>query len=375
MRYWFTAFAGLLLASSGLFAQSAATSQVAGTVQDASGLAVPGAQVKIVQTNTGLTRSTETGTDGAYILPSLPIGPYSLEVTKQGFQKSLQNDIVIQVASNPTINVTLQVGNATQQVIVEASASMVETRSSGVGQVVDQQRVVDLPLNGRTATDLIFLAGASATAPNADLVSTKNYPGEAVASIGGGLATGTTYLLDGGTHNDPFNSLNLPFPFPDALQEFKVETSALPAQYGQHSGGAVNAVTKSGGNQFHGDAFEFVRNYDFNSRNPAALVRDSLKRNQFGGTLGGPIVKDKLFFFLGYQGNIIRSNPVSAFSFIPTAAMQQGDFSVVDSPQCNNGKTINLKDPRDPTGKPFSFAILLRTRSSQALTTGKILSR
>jgi hypothetical protein len=335
----------------GLFAQSVATSQIAGTVQDSSGLAIQGATVRAVQTDTGLTRTAETGSDGGYILPNLPIGPYRLEVTKQGFNTYIQNGVVLQVASNPTIDAKLQVGNVTQQVVVEASAAMVETHSSGVGQVVDQERVVDLPLNGRYATDLIFLAGASAIAPNADLVSTKNYPNEAVASIGGGLANGTTYLLDGGTHNDPFNNLNLPLPFPDALQEFKVETSALPAQYGQHSGGAVNAVTKSGGNSFHGDAFEFVRNYDFNARNPAATVRDSLKRNQFGGTVGGPIRKDKLFFFLGYQGNIIKSNPVQAFSFIPTPAMLQGNFSVIDSPLCNNGKTIALKDPRDPTGK------------------------
>ena len=257
-----------------LFAQSVATSQIAGTVQDASGLAVPGAQVRAIQTDTGLIRTAETGADGAYILPSLPIGPYRLEVTKQGFSTYVQNGIVLQVASNPTIDAKLQVGNVNQQVVVEASATMVETHSSGVGQVVDQQRVVDLPLNGRYATDLIFLAGASAIAPNADLVSTKNYPNEAVSSIGGGLANGTTYLLDGGTHNDPFNNLNLPLPFPDALQEFKVETSALPAQYGQHSGGAVNAVTKSGTNAFHGDAFEFVRNYDFNAairRRPSAI--------------------------------------------------------------------------------------------------------
>ncbi len=210
---------------------------------------------------------------------------------------------------------------------VEAAAAMVETHSTGVGQVVDQQRVVDLPLNGRNATDLIYLAGASAVAPPADLVSAKNYPGEAVLSIAGGLANGTLYMLDGGTHNDPFNNLNLPLPFPDALQEFKVETSALPAQYGQHSAGAVNAVTKSGGNGFHGDAFEFVRNYEFNARNFFAPTRDSLKRNQFGGTFGGPIKHDKLFFFLGYQGNIIRSNPSQNFSFIPTPAMLQGDFS------------------------------------------------
>jgi hypothetical protein len=351
MKLHLKAMLCLLACCAGLFAQSAATSQIAGTVQDSSGLAIQGAQVHAVQTDTGLSRTAETGADGSYILPSLPIGPWRLEFTKPGFNTFVQNGVVLQVASNPTIDAKLQVGNVTQQVEVEASAAMVETRSSGVGQVVDQQRVVDLPLNGRTATDLIYLAGAAATAPNADLVSTKNYPGEAVLSIGGGLANGTTYLLDGGTHNDPFNNLNLPLPFPDALQEFKVETSALPAQYGQHSAGAVNAVTKSGGNSIHGDAFEFVRNYKFNSRNPAATVRDSLKRNQFGGTLGGPVKKDKLFFFVGYQGNIIRSNPATAFSFIPTSAMQQGDFSTIVSPQCNAGRTIALKDPRDPTGK------------------------
>ncbi len=268
-------------------------------MQDSSGLGIQGAQVRAVQTSTGQIRNAETGTDGGYVLQSLPIGPYRLEVGKEGFSTYVQSGIVLQVDSNPTIDAKLQVGNVTQQVLVEASATMVETRSSGIGQVVDQQRVVDLPLNGRYATDLIYLAGASAAAPNADLVSAKNYPNEAVASIAGGLANGTTYILDGGNHNDPFNNLNLPFPFPDALQEFKVETSALQAQYGQHSAGAINAVTKSGGNAFHGDAFEFVRNYDFNARNPAATVRDSLKRNQFGGTVGGPIKKDKLFFFLG----------------------------------------------------------------------------
>ena len=350
MKLWFTASLALLLAAS-IFAQSASTSQISGTVQDSSGLGVPGAQVKVIQTDTGLTRTADSGTDGSYLLPSLPIGPYRLEVTKQGFDTYVQNGIVLQVASNPTIDAKLQVGNVSQQVVVEASATMVETRNSGVGQVVDQQRVVDLPLNGRYATDLIYLAGAAATAPVADLVSAKNYPNEAVVSIGGGLANGTTYILDGGTHNDPFNNLNLPLPFPDALQEFKVETSALPAQYGQHSAGAINAVTKSGGNAFHGDAFEFVRNYDFNARNPTALTRDSLKRNQFGGTLGGPIKKDKLFFFLGYQGNTIRSNPVQLFSFVPTPQMLTGDFSAVTSPSCNAGKQINLKDPRDPTGK------------------------
>jgi hypothetical protein len=317
----------LVFTSAALFAQSAATSQISGTIQDPSGSSVAGAQVRAIQTDTGLTRTAESGSDGAYLFQSLPTGPYRLEVTKEGFNKVVQTGITLQVASNPAVDITLQVGAVTQEVSVEASAAMVETRSSGVGQVVDQQRVVDLPLNGRNATDLIYLAGASAQAPNADLVSAKNYPGEAPISVAGGMANGTLYMLDGATHNDPFNSLNLPLPFPDALQEFKVETSALPAQYGQHSGGAVNAVTKSGNNGFHGDAFEFVRNYHFNARNFIAPARDSLKRNQFGGTFGGPIKKDKLFFFLGYQGTLIRSNPNAANSFVPTAAMFNGDFS------------------------------------------------
>ena len=134
--------------------------------------------------------------------------------------------------------------------------------------------------------------------------------------------------MDGGTHNDPFNNLNLPMPFPDALQEFKAETSALPARYGHHAASAVNIVTKSGTNKFHGDLFEFVRNYKFNARNFFASQRDSLKRNQFGGALGGPVRQNKLFFFGGYQGKIEKSNPGTTISFAPTAAMRAGDFGL-----------------------------------------------
>jgi hypothetical protein len=325
-----------------LWAQN--TSQITGTVVDPTGLPLPGAQVEVTQITTGLMRTTMSSADGSYVLPDLPVGPYRLEVKKEGFATFVQSGIVLQVDTNPRIEVALKVGSITEQVQVEASAAMVETHSTGVGQVVDQQRVVDLPLNGRYVTDLIGLAGAAATAPNADLISAKNYPNEAVYSVAGGQAIGTTYLLDGGTHNDPFNNLNLPLPFPDALQEFKVETSALPAQYGEHSGGAVNAVTRSGTNGFHGDVFEFVRNYIFNSRNPDAVSRDSLKRNQFGGTLGGPIKKDKLFFFMGYQGNLIRSDPTSSLAIIPNAQMLSGDLSTYASALCQ-GKAVTLKAP------------------------------
>jgi len=233
-----------LTCCAGLRAQSAATSQVTGTVLDPSGATVAEAQVKLTQTETGLVRTAVSGTDGRYVVPSLPIGPYKLEIGKPGFRTFVQTGIVLQVNTNPAIDAVLNVGSVTDQVVVEAATTMVEVHTTSVGQVIDSQRVVDLPLNGRNPTELVFLTGAAAQAPNADLVSAKNYPNETPISIAGGMATGATYTLDGGTHNDPFNNLALPLPFPDALQEFKVETSSLPAQYGQHSAGAINAITK-----------------------------------------------------------------------------------------------------------------------------------
>ncbi len=159
------------------------------------------------------------------------------------------------------------------------------------------------------------------------------------------MHNGLTYLLDGASHNDPINGLNLPLPFPDALQEFKLETSSLSAQYGQHSAGAVNAVTKSGTNEFHGDAFEFFRNGYMNALNYFAVVPDQLKRNQFGGTVGGPIRKNKLFFFGSYQGTRIIGTVQPQFAFMPTQAMLNGDWTAISSPGCNGGRQLTLKAP------------------------------
>ncbi len=339
-----------LACCTGLFAQS--VSQISGTVKDASGLGVPAAQVTATQTDTGVTRTTMTAANGTYSLPSLPVGPYRIEVKKEGFSAYVQSGIVLQVDTAPTIDPILQVGAVSQQVEVQAAAAMVESHSTGVGQVVNQQQVVELPLNGRQVTQLITLAGAANTvqygfgqAPSVgNLISSKNYPNEALVSVAGGLLNGTTYLMDGGTHNDVFNNLNLPLPFPDAVQEFKVETSALPAEYGQHSAGAVNVVTKSGSNEIHGDAFEFVRNGDFNARDFFAPVNDNLKRNQFGGTVGGPIKKNKLFYFVGFQGTLIRSAPAATPAVVPTASMLAGDFRAYES-QCFGGVPQTLKAP------------------------------
>jgi hypothetical protein len=331
----------IVLAAAPAWAQAVSGSQVSGVVRDASGGALPGAEVTITKVDTGQTRSVTTGPDGAYTLPNLPVGPYTLRVSLDGFNTYVREGIVLQVSTNPTINVELTIGALSEQVTVTANAAMVETRSTGVGQVIDNQRVVELPLNGRQATELIFLSGLATTAPAGDLNTNKNFPTVTI-SVAGGQANGITYIMDGGTHNDPFNNLNLPTPFPDALQEFKVETSALPARYGHHASSAVNLITKSGTNRFRGNAFEFMRNYRFNARNFFAAQRDSLKRNQFGGDVGGPIVENKVFFFSGYQGRVERSNPAETFSFVPTAAMRAGDFSAFASPACNAGRQVTL---------------------------------
>lgn len=340
---------GLCLVFSCVAWSQISTSQVQGTVRDSSGAVLPGVEITMTQTGTGIVRTTITNETGGYLLPNLPIGPYRLGASLPGFSTYVQTGIVLQVASNPTLDVTLMVGAVTEQVEVQANALMVETQSTSVGQVIDSQRVVELPLVGRQVTDLITLAGAATVGSDTTLASTRSFPAPTF-SIAGGLASGTGYLLDGAMHNDSYNGLNLPLPFPDAMQEFKVETSALPAQYGLHSAAVVNAVTKSGSNQFHGSAFEFVRNYLFNARNFFARERDSLKRNQFGGAVGGPIRKNKMFFFGGVQGTINRQNAVPNTVFIPTAAMRAGDFTALASPACNGGRQISLRAPFGTNG-------------------------
>jgi hypothetical protein len=305
-----------------LFGQ--ATSQIQGTVQDESGSAVPGAEVKATHTDTGAQRIAITGAAGEYVLPNLPIGPYRLEVGKTGFTTFVQTGVVLQVATNPTIDVQLKIGAVTEQVQVEANAVLVDTQGTSVGSVIENKRILELPLNGRNPVELIQLAGAAVPGGRN---GTAGYPGGLNISVAGGTLSGLTYELDGTLYNNPFDAVNLPFPFPDALQEFKVETNSLTAQNGMHAAGAISAVVKSGSNAYHGDAFEFLRNGDLNARNFFAARRDTLKRNQYGGTLGGPILKNKLFFFTGYQGTRTRSDPADRTAGVPTARMLAGDFS------------------------------------------------
>jgi Carboxypeptidase regulatory-like domain len=340
-------FAALLAPA--LFAQATSVVQISGVVSDGVGGVVPIAKVKAIQTDTGLDRAATVESDGSYVLSNLPIGPYRLEATASGFRTYVQTGIVLQVNTNPVINITLQVGALSQQVEVSANATMVETQSNGVSQVIDQRRVVDLPLNGRQETQLILLSGASVQAPGSDMASSKNYPTSTTIAVAGGQANGTYYLLDGGDHNDAFGAINLPLPFPDVLQEFSVQTNAIPASYGVRAGAVVNIVSKSGTNEIHGDLFEFLRTGVTNARNFFAPKRDNLKRNQFGATAGAPIVKNRLFVFGGYQGTRVRTAPPTSTVFVPTTDTLRGDFSTLESAAC--GKPRSLTDPL--TGQPF----------------------
>lgn len=353
-----------LLSPAVVRAQAVANAQIHGIIGDPSGAVIPDAQIKATQTETGQLRTTVSGSDGSYVLPNLPVGPYKLEVTSQAFNNYVQSGIILQVGNNVQINVTLQVGSVSQEMRVSANAAMVETQDTSIYEVVDQRRIIDLPLNGRQATDLILLSGGAAMPPNASrVITTHDYANAVGVSVAGGQINGNNYLLDGGDHNDSHSNVNLPFPFPDALQEFSVQTNGVSARYGLHPGSVVNVVTKSGTNQFHGDLFEFVRNGAFNARNFFAPAQDTLRRNQFGGTIGGPIRKDKLFVFSGYQATRVRTAPPQSMAFVPTSAALNGDFSVIESAACqSNKKAVTLTDPA--TGQPFPNNFVNPTRFS-----------
>ncbi len=375
----------VLLALDAALAWGQATAQIHGVVQDTTGAAVPGAMVKATETDTGATRTVMSGSDGGFVLTSLPLGPYSIEITKEGFATAVESGIVLQVNSDPAVSISLRVGGVSEKVIVEANATSVETRSAGVGTVIEAQRILDLPLNGRQPTDLITLSGLA--------VQTGTSPGfnmntGVTISVAGGSDYSVQYNLDGASHLDTYDGTNMPLPFPDALQEFKLVTSAQDASGGGHSGAAVNAVTRSGSNAFHGDAFEFFRNGDLNGRDFFSPTNDQLKRNQFGGVIGGPIRKDKFFFFLGYQGTITRQTPSATTAFVPTAAMLAGDFSAYIANNCPEtggllaggafGPALNgsyhLIRPVSPVAAAISARLPQPTNACGRVTTGNPLS-
>src|SRR5688572_926991 len=339
----------VLLLAPGI-ARAQATAQINGTVADSSGGVLPGVTVVAIQTETGFRREAVTDETGAYALLNLPIGPYRLEAMLAGFRTYAQTGIVLQVNANPVIPVTMQLGSLEETVSVEASAPLVETRNPAIGAVIENEAVEALPLEGRNPVMLVMMAGAAADtgAPTSRSMTTSRG-----IAITGGQPFGVAYLLDGASHNNVLDGLNLPLPFPDALQEFRVETSSQNAANGRQGSGTVSLVTKAGTNLYRGDLFEFYRHHKFNSTSPFAAVNpatgerrsDGLVRNQFGGTIGGPIARDRLFFFAAYQGTRATQTPADIVTFIPTPAMLAGDFSTVASSQCRAQGNLTLPAP------------------------------
>jgi hypothetical protein len=336
----------LLLTSASTFAQ-VSTAQLSGRVTDQQRDIVQGANVTATQLDTGYARNDVTDANGSYVLSNLPPGPYRLQISLRGFRTYDQTGIVLYVATSQVIDAMLAVGGLEKTVTVEGTGPLVDTQSSGIRTVVRHEQILALPLNGRNPVELVTTTGAAVHMINNNISA---LPGGMGISVAGGQAFGVMYLLDGAMHNNPQDNVNLPFPFPDALQEFAVATSALSAQYGMHATAAVTAVTKAGTNRFSGNAFEFFRDRRFNATNPFAPVRadgkridDGLRRHQFGGTAGGPLIRDKLFFFGAYQGTTVGQQPAANIARVPTPAMLAGDFSAVASPACNGGVQRTLR--------------------------------
>ncbi len=322
------------------FSQARDTASLFGTVSDAQAATVPGAKVTVANADTGLTRNASTDTAGSFEFPLLPVGSYTLTVEQDGFRKYSRRGIVLQANGNVRVDVAMEIGSVQETVTVDAQAAQVDTRSATLNHVVDSKRVVELPLNGRNPADLVLLAPgvASGAGNNSGDVGSSNWRprGQKEITVNGSRNNNLRYTLDGGTNMDDLVNNNLDFPFPNAVQEFGAQTSNMGVELGGLSGGVLNVVTKSGTNQIHGDAFWFIRNTELNATNFFSRQQDLLKRNQFGFTLGGPIIKNKLFAFGGYQKLIIRQAAGNSRDLTFTAAERRGDFS---------GNSIPLYDP------------------------------
>jgi outer membrane receptor protein involved in Fe transport len=307
------------------------TARLSGVVTDPSGAVVAGATITVQDLGTGYTQTSTSTSAGQYLFPTLPVGNYQITVAGAGYRQYVQKGIGLSVGQAATQNVQLQVGMVSQQVVVTANSSLVTTDSATVGQLIDQREISQLPLNGRDVQQLVFLApGATNVTANYCAANCEGgvFPSEQYAKINGGGANGVNYLLDGVDANDTYINTNVPFPNPDAIEEFNLITGNMSATYGNAIGGVVNVVTKSGTDQIHGDVFEFLQNSALDASNyfSGGLV-NPLKQNQFGGSIGGPIVKNRLFYFGSYQGTRFRTAQNGQIASVPDAAERSGDFS------------------------------------------------
>lgn len=320
----------LFVATSNVFGQ--ATGSLTGTVEDRTGAVVPGASVTATSQGTGIARETKTDDSGRFLLPLLPIGVYTLRVSAPSFQPVEQKDLNLQVDESREVNFTLALAAVQQTMEVSASAVAVETSNASLGQVITSQQVAELPLNGRNFVQLATLTPGTVqeTNPNSFFngggSSEVGIRGSFSLSVGGSRPNSTDWLLDGVDNNELTAGGIAIVPDIDALQEFKVLTYTYSTEYGTRGGPTVLLTTKSGTNQFHGSLFEFLRNTSLDARDFFAPNRGEFKQNQFGGSLGGPIRKDKTFFFFDYQGKRTLQG-ITYLGTVPTLAERNGDFS------------------------------------------------
>ena len=333
---------------------------ISGTVTDATGAVVPGAVVTATQSSTGLMLKTTSSGEGTYIFPSLAPSVYHLSASHDGFQTYAVKDLQLRADADLTTNIVLKAGSTTETVTVTAETAQVDVTTGTLSQVIGTSSVNELPLNGRNAAQLTQeVAGITLAPPaQADQGNTKTFPMVVAISANGTFVGQTNYMLDGGNNVDEYTNVNMPFPMPDSVQEFSIQTNNYNAQYGQNAGGVVNIITKGGTNQWHGDAFEYLRNRALNAANyftySAATNKktvDPLKRNQFGGTIGGPLEiphllhSNKTFGFFGYQRTINHGAAAFSSTILPTIT-QAGANSSGAAPGSNNLVfTSCVKDP------------------------------
>lgn len=326
----------------GARAQTTAGS-IVGTVTDPSGADVPGAQIKLVNINNSATRITQTNSSGDYTLLQIPPGTYSITVQKSGFRQLTRQPITLQVASTISINLVLQLGAVSQKVVVTGATPLIGTQTASLGEVVGERETTQLPLNGRNAMNLAALApsvvpqgGALQNPTGINPFSWGNY------QIGGGMANQSAEFLDGAPLNTEYTYALALIPTQDSLQEFKVQTNDLPPQFGRFAGGIINFQTKSGTNNLHGNAWEYIRNKVLNANtyfgNQAGLPRPAFTQNQYGANLGGPVFiphvydgRDKTFFFVDWEGFALRQGETFTET-VPTVAERRGDLSDLGVP-------------------------------------------
>ncbi|MGB6843936.1 MAG: carboxypeptidase regulatory-like domain-containing protein [Candidatus Acidiferrales bacterium] len=332
------------------------SASLTGQVTDSSGAVVPGATVTATSAETNLAQTAAANGDGIYLIAPLRPGHYTLTVESKGFERYSQSGIELFANVAATQNVALKTGSVQQTVTVTENAELINTTTAELGTNVNEAAVTQLPLNGRDPSSLVFLAPGTTNilqgGGQPGIQAGFSFPTETGASANGGRQGSTEYLLDGVPNMDNYMGLTAPFPNADATQEFRVITNNFNALYGFAPGAVVSIETKSGSNRFHGGAFEFLRNKALNASNgwfSQSEAKDPLRRNQFGGDLGGPIKRDKLFFFLNYQGTRSSSAASNNFTQTPTAAMLQGDFSAVPTPLCTGANGSHA-----PAGCPFA---------------------